>query len=326
LIKGIKIGWLSLILMLDIMAGAQTELGLLPFSNKLLLNPSFAGWNKNTTVWSSLQFSGHPENKLNHTFTLTWDTWSERLKGGVALYYYQGLTGELNSNSSGAGLTFSKPIKTGTNGKLIPAIHFNAKTVFKQWFVQIIDGLVAEEILQPSPPGKEFIRCNIYQPRLGMLWNSNDIVMGASGAYSFQQNVSEEVNLQYNPLYHFIFHITRSTSGYRKGLISEPFKTVPELILLYTDNLFLTRIGITTERTDQLFGLFIQNNYSDNIHGISGILGWKLDHFRITFSAGSAYSVPHQKVTFFGEANLGLTIPYVDFDQDKPWAVPNKNF
>jgi len=205
LIKGIKIGWLSLLLMMHIIAGAQSEQVLLPFSHPLLINPSYAGWKKNTTVWNSIHSAGHPENKLNHTYTLTYDTWSERLKGGIALYFFQGLTGEVNSNSTGAGFTFSKPIETGLNGSIIPAIHFNAKKVFKQWFVQAIDGLVAEEILQPSPPGKEFLRSNLYQPRLGLLWDSKSIDLGVAGSFTFQQNVSEETNIQYNPQYHFDF-------------------------------------------------------------------------------------------------------------------------
>jgi len=307
-------------------AVGQTGQGLLPYSNKLLLNPSYAGWNKNTSIWSGLQFSALPEKRLNHAYTLTYDWWSEKMQGGLAVHYYQGLIGALNTNVSGLGFTFSKPVKTGINAHLIPAIQLNVKTASKQWFVQLIDSMVEDYTEPPSPPGKELLRYQLYQPRAGLVWHTQNIEMGVAASYSFQQKLTEYETIRDDTPYHIVFHISGNKRGRKKGLTSKPFKTTPGLILLVSENLLITRTGIKTGQTDRVSGLYIQNNFSDNIHGISGIFGWKMDHVHITFAAGTAYSIPHKKMTFFGETTIGVILPMIDFDKNHPWAAPQKKF
>ncbi|MCA1760153.1 MAG: hypothetical protein LC658_10325, partial [Bacteroidales bacterium] len=64
---GFKIAGIFLFYWISFTASSQVEKGLIPWSNKLLLNPSYAGFSKNSHFWSSLQFNAQPENNWNNT-------------------------------------------------------------------------------------------------------------------------------------------------------------------------------------------------------------------------------------------------------------------
>jgi hypothetical protein len=89
-ITGIKLRFLVVFILISCIGKSQTEQGLLPYSNKLLLNPSFAGMEKNNSVWSNFLYSAEPDNGLKHLYSVTYDTWSEALKGGVAFLFLPG--------------------------------------------------------------------------------------------------------------------------------------------------------------------------------------------------------------------------------------------
>ncbi len=322
---GFKIAGFVLFYWISLTASSQVEKGLIPWSNKLLINPSYAGFNKNTHFWSSLQFNAQPENDWNNTWSVTYDTWSEKMEGGLAFKLQQGLTGELNTNTLGAGFYFSKPFEEGKNGQLIPSIGLSFHSAYKQWFVHFIDRTIDKSLEHQSPPGEEFPRHLEAQPTIGLLWNSVSAEISLSGFYSFYQNYGEEEMTEQTPLY-LIFHAVKKMSGTRKGLVSQPVKTSPELTVIYAENLILSRIGFRMERTTHQFGVYAQTNFSDNIHGMSGVFGWKLNNLRLNFSAGGSYSIPHKKSGFFGEVNIGLIIPYVHINKKNPWAPPPRSF
>ena len=171
---------------------SQTEHGLLPYSNRLLLNPSFAGFNKSSSIWSNLQYLAGSQENVNHTFSITYDNWSDRLRLGTAWYFYQGLTGMANTNRTGAGFTFSKPIEINDN-QIIPSLNVNYLVYNKQWFVHTIDGVLDKSIDSYSPPGISFTRYNILNPRMGVLWNSAMITAGISASYSHQHQISHKI-------------------------------------------------------------------------------------------------------------------------------------
>jgi hypothetical protein len=76
------------------------------------------------------------------------------------------------------------------------------------------------------------------------------------------------------------------------------------------------------ERTSHQFGVYMQNNFSDNIQGIGGVFGWKINNLRLNISSGGSYSIPAKKTGFFGEVNIGLIIPYIHINEKNPWAPP----
>ena len=318
--SGLKITWIFLCFLITLSGGAQTEKGLIPWSNKLLLNPSYAGLNRDTHFHTGLLFNSLQENNLNNDFSLTYDTWSEKMKGGIAFYFHQGLSGEINTNTTGFGFTFSKPFETRKSSQLIPSFNLNTSFATKQWYVYFIDGLLDKVIEPPSMPGKEFPRYTILRPGFGLLWNSLSSEAGIAAWYSFYQNqVNDEETKELAPL-HIVFHFTQKMQGRRKGLISEPVKTSPEFTVLYSKDLFISRVGLRMERTKHTFGVFAQNNFSDNYHGIGGVLGAKFRNFRLNIVTGGTYSIPENSPGFFGEASLELIIPYIHINKKNPWA------
>ncbi len=324
--NGFKIIFLPLFLLTVLSAGAQIEKGLIPWTGKLLLNPSYAGLNRDTHFRTGLLFNSLQSNDLNNDFSLTYDTWSEKMKGGLALYFHQGLAGAVNTNTTGIGFTFSKPFETRKNSQFIPSFNLNTSFATKQWYVYIIDGLLDKVVEPPSLPGEEFPRYTIYRPGFGLLWNSPSSETGIAAWYSFYQNqVHDEETKELAPL-HIVFHFTQKMRGTRKGLISEPVKTSPEVTVLYSKDLIISRVGLRMERTTHIFGVFAQNNFSDNFHGVGGVFGLKMQNFRINLLTGGTYSIPHNKPGFFGEASLELIIPYIHINKKNPWAPPPRLF
>ncbi len=311
--------WISL------SANSQIDKGLIPHSNKLLLNPSYAGLNKDTHFRSSLLFDAQPEKNLNNTLAITYDTWLEKMEGGFSLQFFQGLNGSSNTNTTGAGVGFSKPFSVGKNSQLIPSIGLNHHIATKQWFVHLIDRMIDKSMQYQSPPGEEFRRYSATRPAAGLLWNSPGTEIGLAGFYSITSHFGEEEPNMQPPLF-LVFHAVKKRRGTRHGLVSQPLKTSPEITVIYAENLILSRLGIRMERTDKQFGVFLQNNFSDNIHGIGGAFGWKLNNLSLNFSAGGTYSGAIGKAGLFGEASLGLTIPYVHINEKNPWAPLPRSF
>ncbi|MGC9352393.1 MAG: hypothetical protein ACP5D9_01065, partial [Mariniphaga sp.] len=263
---------------------------------------------------------------LNNTWSLTYDTWLEKMEGGFSVQFYQGLTGKFNTATTGAGFSFSKSFNAGRNGQLIPSFGVNIHTATKQWFVHFIDRMIDKSIEYQSPPGEEFLRYSATQPLAGLLWNSSAAEIAVAGFWSFYRKYGENEDLlEQAPLY-LVFHATKKRKGNRRGLVSQPVKTNPEITVIYAEDLILSRVGIRMERTSHEFGIFAQNNYSDNIHGIGGTFGWKINNIRLNFSAGGNYSIPDNKAGFFGEASLGLVIPYIHINEINPWAPPPRSF
>jgi hypothetical protein len=304
---------------------SQTEQGLLPFSNKLLLNPSFAGMEKSNSVWSSLLYSAEPENKLRHLYSITYDKWSETLKGGVAFYFYQGLEAGVHTNNTGTGFTYSKPIRLD-NSEIIPSFNLNYFLFTKQWFVYIIDGIVDKSVEPYNPPGVSLMRYNVLNPRLGLLLNSPGILLGTSVSYSSRNHFVQENNQEHVNPFHLLVHAAKKMNGNENGLLFRPFKSSPEAVVIYSENLLVSRVGIRMEQVDRLLGFYVLNNYSGKHHGISGIYGWRMENFRLALTLGGAYSIPANQTMFFGEISLGLVIPYKFFNEENPWAPPILSF
>lgn len=324
--NGFKIAGVLLFIWTSFSASSQIEKGLIPFSNKLLLNPSYAGFGKNTHFWNSLQFNAQPEKNFNHTYSFTYDAWSEKMQGGWAVQFYQGLTGALNTNTTGAGFSFSRPYDAGRTGQLIPSVNLNLYAATKQWFVHFIDRTIDKNFDYQSPPGEDFFRYSVTRPAVGLLWNSPSLEMGLTALYSFYHDSGEEKDT-FEPLPLFlVFHASKKKRGKHRGLVSLPVKISPELTILYSENFILSRAGFRMERTDLQLGFFAQNNFTANTHGIGGAFGWKFNNLRLMASAGGTYSFPKKKPGFFGEISLGLVIPYVHFNENFPWAPPPPSF
>lgn len=323
---GFKIAGIVFFIWISFTASSQIEKGLIPWSNKLLLNPSYAGLKKDSYLWSSLQFQSQPEKNLNNTWALTYDTWLEKMEGGFSVQFYQGLEGKFNTNNTGAGFSFSKPFEAGRNGQFIPSVGLSLHTAEKQWFVHFIDRAIDRNLEHQSPPGEEFLRYSVSQPSAGLLWNSASAEIGLAGFWFLYRNYGEEEDISKQSSLFLIFHASKKRKGNRRGLVSQPVKASPEITLLYNKEFLISRVGIRVDQPKSSAGLFIQNNFTGNYHGIGGVLGWKFNNLQLNFVAGGSYSVPLKKAGFFGEASLGLTIPYIHINEKNPWAPPPRSF
>ncbi len=300
------------------------------------MNPSFAGLNRSASTWSNMRFFAGPDELFNHSFTITHDSWSDKSKTSSAWYFYHGLTGEINTNHTGAGYTFAKPI-TINESEFVPSINLNYWMYTKQWFVYLIDGQLDKSIDPYKLPGKNFFRYSILNPRIGLLWNSPVFNLGISVSYSHrhfevdtvfigESKFAQKEFLPKEQPFHMVLHYSQKMRGKQNGLESQPFKASPELVVLYTDNLLLSRAGFRLEQTKNLAAIFIQNNYTDNIHGIAAIFGWKRDNLNVNLTAGGAYSIPARKPAFFGEISLGMIVPYQFINIQDPFAPPEESF
>jgi hypothetical protein len=314
----IKIGFIFIFLFCANHLFAQDGKNMLPLSNKLLLNPSFAGLDKNTTMQTGDYFMSESKANLNHVFYLTYDTYSEKLKGGVGYYFYQGLHGSLNTNETGIGFTYSKPISRGRSKQVIPSFNLNYKLAAKQWFVQMVEPL--------GPPGQELLRYNVILPKAGILWNSPFRQIGLSLAYSIHTELADEGEPSPPISPEVIFHYSQLIEGKQKGLVSRPFEMKPEIVVLYSGEIFLTRALLQISDIKHNYGIYVQNNFTSNLHGIGGIYGWNFNRFKLNLSIGSAHNFESENLAFFGEVALLLMLPYTHFDKKNPWATPKKLF
>ena len=291
---------------------------LLPFSNKLLLNPSYAGLNKNTSVRTGTFLHSEGNSILDNEFYLTWDSYSESLKGGVALSFYEGLSGSENTNTTGIGFTFSKPVAVKSKNTVIPSLNFNYRLATKNWFVQAMEPL--------NPPGREILRFHKYQPRVGLLWHSPVRHIGLSVAWNFYSPIAREgiAAPESNP--EFIVHYLQNRRSKNDGLNSEPVKLTPEFIMLYTQNVFLTRSGVSIKEVNRNYAFFIQNSFRKNVHGIGGMWGVRFNNFRLNILAAPAYNFTTKKTSFWGEVAFALVVPYVHINKKYPWKPVKKFF
>jgi hypothetical protein len=299
-------------------AFSQEGKNLLPLSNKLLLNPSFAGWDKNTTVQTGNYFISESKEELNHVFYLTYDSYSEKLKGGFGYYFFQELYGIDNINETGVGFSYARPISRGKGKRFIPSFNINYKMATKQWFAHTMNPL--------SAPGQNFFRYNVILPKAGIIWDSPNRQIGLSLAYSINIEITDEGEPPRKNMPEVVLYYSQLIEGNQNGLTSRPYEIIPEVTILYSGEIILTRAGIQFSEVEKAYGFFIQNNFSKNLHGIGGIYGWKFSNFSINLSAGSAYSIDNKSISFFGEVSLALLVPYIKFDKKNPWSTPKKLF
>lgn len=304
---------------------AQTDYPFLSHSNRLFLNPSFAGLNKVTNTWSGVQYFSESKYVTNSLFSFSFDKYFEQLKGGVGLYFHQGLTGEVNTAITETGISYSGFDFGVGRGRVIPSLNTNLSFATKQWFVFSVDRLLDKELEPPSPPGEEFARFYVFKPRLGLLYDSPLTQIGITFTTPFRKNMLAAGNenqfktVEIDP-FNLIFYFAMKKKGNRNGLVSTPFKMYPEAILFYRDRNVLSRVSLKVEHIDQTLGLFVQNNFFNQQHQLGGIYGWRFENIRINLTAGIGIPELSKTISFTGELTLGLTVPPVQYSEKNPWA------
>ena len=298
---------------------AQTESGYIPYSSSLLLNPAYAGYQKKSSLWSTFFIAPKSNEIINHDFHITYDKWAEKLKGGVAWYFYHGLEGRLNTNHTGIGFTYAPQYEI-KKGNITTAINLNYSFYTKQWLVFVVDEVVDKENSPYEPPGLHFMRYNMLIPKIGILWSSEGLNSGISIAYRYRHHLRQMQNLNDPEPIQFILHVSPILNGNKKGLLSRPYRAIPELIMMISQETFFTRLGFRMEKINKNLEFFVQNDFRNDIAGVAGLYSLKFENLNISFTAGSTFSFDENELYPFGEISLGLIIPYKMINENYPWA------
>ncbi len=309
---------LSLILCANL-AKAQNDNPLQPFFDPLLINPAFAGQDKITSFHTGNQVVFADSANSYNLFYATYDTYSEKLKGGIAFYFKQGIIGSKNLSTTELGFAYSgRPRKT-KNGTMHIGWNGNIVLASKQWSVFLIDQLMVASDDNPNLPGSELLRYAIFKPRVSLLWDNSEITWGLTLGSSLKIDMAASGGSENQIPFNGSFYFSKNREGFRNGLHTLPFVINPEIMVHYSDNYLLGRLNLYTEFTNNSLGLFLQGDVLNEQYAMGGIAGFASENLRLNFAAGAAYSAPTQKIGFTGELSLILKVRPFDYTKINPW-------
>lgn len=304
---------------------AQNESPLVVFSNRLMINPAFAGIDNETSLHIGNQYYYVDSASSYNLLFFTYDTYSPKLKGGIGLYFQQGIIGKQNISTSELGVSYATIPRKTKNG----TIRFAANTGFlvatKNWFVSTLDGLMVDPQGAVNPPGEEFLRYLLLKPRLSFLWDTRNVTWGLTAGYPLRVpiNVNEEENPQASPSA-ITFYISRNREGFKKGLKTKPYVFIPELIVHYQEDFVLSRLNAFIEHTNNTYGAFLQNDFTNNIHCVGITFGLATGNLRINLSTGAGIPGLSDIVGVVGELTIRMIVPQTDYSKFNPWATQIK--
>ncbi len=309
-------------------ARGQNETYLQPFSSLLAINPSFAGYNKNTNFAAGNQYYYLNENQAYNLFYTTYDKYSEKLKGGIGVWLQYGITGHNNISTTELGFAYSGFERKFSGGRIIFSANTALLFATKQWFAYTLDKLLLSKTDPPSLPGKKFTQYYLIKPGLGFLCEINSISFGLSGNVPFHFNLTHEGEEGYQkPLktpVNLSFYLSKKVGGNRRGLKSSPFEALPELIVFYNQEFVLSRASLKITHTEHSFGFFVQNDFTNNIHCLGGTLGYRYNNTTVNLNTGIGVPGISDEIGVTCELSLNVLIPPVHYSKIKPWVPKRK--
>lgn len=303
---------------------AQNETYLLPFNDKVAVNPAFAGLNKYNSYHTGNQYYYLNDNQTYNLFYGSWDSYSDKLKGGIALTLRQGLMSGQNISTTAFGFFYSGfPIEVKP-GKVLFSVGTNLMFATRQWFEAFMDGVLSDDNVS-SPSEDSFYKYTIIKPKLSFLWTSNTIQFGLTGTIPYRLKAPNVNTLSEPPgPFSLTLYMSGTLDKKTKDLYSKPFQLKPELIVFYNEESVISRLSITSNHTDKTWGFFVQNDFTNNINSLGGTIGYRNNFFRINLNAGMGIPGISDENAFLGELSLNIVIPPFNYSKINPWA-PGKN-
>lgn len=302
----------------------QNETYLQPFTSPTLINPSFSGYNSNTSFRSGNHYYSLSADRAYNLFYSSYDTYSDGLKGGIGFNFQHGIIGHNNISTTELGISYARLVKKNKKEQFIISAQTGFLLGTKQWYTYFIDRGLKDPDDQPSPPGKKFTRYYRIKPGCAFLWKSQTLLWGASVILPLESSLSHKSDKTFIKSDDFplnaTLYLAKTISSNRKGLKSSPFETYPELIVFYHENFFMSRLSMNVKHIDCSYGLFMQNDYSNNIHCLGGCIGYRKNNMRINFNAGLGIPAISDKVATICEFSLYIVIPTIAYSKVKPWT------
>jgi len=275
--------------------------------NNILLNPSYAGFKYKSNVWSSYSVFAKSKDEIFNEFTLVYDRYSPKLKGGTAIFFKQGLQADVNINTLEFGFSFAPRIKR-FKGIFFPSGYIGYTKPVKQWFAYGFDEWRNSFENYQNTPGKAFLRSDVYKLGGSMLFIVENIQFGISGYYGFQLKNDEKVESSRAP-YKILAHFSTRANRKSNGVLSRSKEISPQFILHYENGLFQSKSELRVTGKKFLYSVFLLNNFSDNIHNLGGSAGIENDGIRLVLSAGFGSTVKLDKLTLNSSISLILKLP-----------------
>lgn len=285
-----------------------------------MFNPAFAGLDHETNFQIGNQFSRIDSAKAYNLFYATYDSYSDKLKGGIAIYFQQGLIGSKNIGTTELGFAYAGIPRKTASGTIRFGFNTNILLATKQWTIYTLDRIMVNDLNEPNLPGEELIRYFVLKPRVSFLWDMPALTWGISIGSNLKIDIAdpaEETKKQFP--FSGSFYLSKNCEGYHKGLHSRPFVFNPELMLYYQDEYALGRLNLYSEFTRSSLGVFIQSNFTDQVYSFGGIAGFAFNNLRINLSAGAGIPGLSDNFGLTAELSLILKIPQFDYSKINPW-------
>jgi len=302
---------------------AQNETYLLPFNNPIEINPALAGLNKNSSYHTGNQYSYLNKEQTYNLFYASWDAYSNRLKGGVALNFSQGMLSKQNITTTSVGFYYSGfPIKIN-NSKILLSAGTDVLAATKHWAVASLNNSIPHENIPPIQQGESFFRYYIFKPKFAFLWTNNALQIGVTSTVVHTRNVAISL-IEPTTILGYTLYISKKMDNRVRDLYSRPFELSPELVVFYHEEATIARLRLLAEYTDKTWGVFVHNNFTNHITTLGGTIGYRHNFVRFNLNAGMAIPGISDYNAWMCELSLTIIVPPFSHSKYNPWA-PAKN-
>lgn len=278
--------------------------------NKILINPSYAGEQYKSNIWTSYSVFTKSDNEAYSEFTLVYDRYAPRLKGGTTVFMKQGLQSNMNLNTLEFAFSYAPRIKR-LKGKISPSAYVAISKPVKQWFVYGFDEWRNNFEYYKNIPGRAYLRPDVYKIGASVLVPGKKFEAGIFGVYGFQLKKDSKIESSRLP-YKLIIHINKKGSYRSNGVLSRSNEVNKQLILHYENGLFQVKSEILVIGRKFLYSAYMLNNISDNIHVLGGSFGLNNKDICLIIAAGLGSTPAFDRVNLNSHVSLRIKLPRIN--------------
>jgi hypothetical protein len=289
--------------------------------NRILVNPSYAGFGYESNISTSWSVFAKSKDELFNEYTFVYDCYSPKLKAGTAFYLKQGLQGDVNTNTIEFGYSFTPRINR-FKGVFFPSVYVGYQKPLKQWFVYGFDEWRNNFEYYQNTPGKAYLRSELYKIGGSLLFIFDKINFGVSGNYGWQIKADPKIVSSRLP-YKIVAHLSTRMNRKSNGILSQTKQIRPQFILHLENGLFESKSEILVAGRNILYSIFLIDNFSDNLHNLGGSVGFENTSIRLVLAGGLGSNTNLDKLTFNSSLSLMLKLSKENIKQIFPFKPLN---